>query len=180
MTQPTQIFGDVLKTKKQIAEYWNPYVAGVLLGLVLLASFLVAGRGLGASGVTSQILAHGFDALSLDNEYLQSQKSNDSLADSWILFEVVGMFLGAFFSAKQSGRSKKEITKGSSISNKKRLISALIGGLLMGFAARLARGCTSGQALTGGALLNAGSWLFMIAVFIGAYLAIIYSKRNWQ
>lgn len=168
-----------MKTKKQIAEYWNPYVAGFLLGLILLATFLIAGRGLGASGVTSQILAHGADVLNLDSDYLQSQKSDDSLLDSWILFEVVGMFIGAFLSARQSGRYKKEIIKGSSISNKRRLLFALIGGLLMGFAARLARGCTSGQALTGGALLNAGSWLFMIAVFIGAYLAIIYSKRSW-
>lgn len=169
-----------MKTKKQIAEYWNPYVAGFLLGLVLLASFLVAGRGLGASGFTSQILAHGADALSVDSGYLQLQKSNDSLFDTWILFEVVGMFLGAFLSAKQSGRFNTEVIKGNSITKRKRLLLALIGGLLMGFAARLARGCTSGQALTGGALLNTGSWLFMIAVFIGAYLAIIYSKRSWQ
>ena len=170
-----------MKSKnKQIADYWNPYVAGVFLGLVLLASFLIAGRGLGASGVTSQILAHGADVLSLDNEYLQSQKSNDSLLDSWILFEVIGMFLGAFFSARQSGRFNTEVVKGKNITKNQRLKFALIGGLLMGFAARLARGCTSGQALTGGALLNAGSWIFMIAVFIGAYFTIIYSKRSWQ
>ena len=39
----------------------------------------------------------------------------------------------------------------------------------MGLGAVLARGCTSGQALTGGALLSVGSWLFMIAAFAAAY-----------
>ena len=41
--------------------------------------------------------------------------------------------------------------------------------MIMGFAARLGRGCTSGQALSGGALLSAGSWVFMFAVFGGEY-----------
>ena len=39
----------------------------------------------------------------------------------------------------------------------------------MAYGARLARGCTSGQALSGGAVLAAGSWAFMFAVFGGAY-----------
>jgi hypothetical protein len=49
----------------------------------------------------------------------------------------------------------------------------------MGFATRVARGCTSGQALTGGAMLSVGSWLFMIAVFAGAYAAAGLVKRQW-
>jgi len=166
-----------------LKNYWNPYTAGFLLGIILLASFLIAGRGLGASGVTTQVLAHSLETIgsaNFDNEYLRSQKTNESLLSSWIFLEVIGIFLGAFFSAKQSGRFKKEIIKGSGVSNRQRIISALAGGLIMGLAARLARGCTSGQALTGGALLSAGSWLFMLAVFIGAYLAIIYFKRSWK
>ena len=49
----------------------------------------------------------------------------------------------------------------------------------MGFAAKMARGCTSGQALTGGALLSVGSWIFMIAIFIGAYAFAYFMKRQW-
>jgi uncharacterized membrane protein YedE/YeeE len=160
--------------------YINPYLAGVLLGLVLLSSFVIAGRGIGASGAASQVIAHSYSALDISNSYLEAQKTDDSLFDSWIIIEVVGILLGAFLSAWQSGRFKVELIKSSNITRNHRLKMALLGGVFMGFAARLARGCTSGQAITGGALLSTGSWLFMIAVFIGAYISIYFIKRNWS
>ena len=46
--------------------------------------------------------------------------------------------------------------------------------------AKLARGCTSGQALTGGALLSAGGWAFMMMVFAGGYGAAWMVRRQWQ
>jgi len=52
--------------------------------------------------------------------------------------------------------------------------------LNVGFAARLARGCTSGQALTGGAVLSLGSWVFMLAVFVGAYALAPVMRREWR
>jgi uncharacterized protein len=161
--------------------YLNPYLAGVLLGLVLLASFIIAGRGIGASGVTSQVLAHGYETLGATNQYLEQQKSNSSLSQTWIVLEVVGIFIGALLSAYFAGRFKKELVCGSTGANRlRRVLFALGGGILMGFAARLARGCTSGQALSGGALLSAGSWVFMLAIFVGAYLAILFVKKEWQ
>lgn len=161
--------------------YINPYVAGVLLGLVLLSSFVIAGRGIGASGAASQALAHAYDSLGLTNSYLQQQKSDDSIWQTWIIVEVIGVFLGGWLSAKLGGRYKKEVVCGENCGSKRRrILFAMAGGVLMGFAARLARGCTSGQALTGGALLSVGSWLFMIAVFVGAYLAILVVKREWS
>ena len=160
--------------------YMNPYLAGVLLGLVLLSSFVIAGRGIGASGAVNQTVAHGYEAVGVENNYLTEQKSNGSLWQSWIVIEVIGIFIGAFISARLAGRVEKGVVKGTGISTRKRFLLALFGGILMGFAARLARGCTSGQALTGGALLSAGSWAFMMAVFAGAYLAIIFVRRAWQ
>ena len=56
---------------------------------------------------------------------------------------------------------------------------AFVGGVLMGYGARLARGCTSGQALSGGAVLSAGSWMFMLAVFAGGYLVAFFLRRLW-
>ena len=55
-----------------------------------------------------------------------------------------------------------------------------LGGVIMGFAARFARGCTSGQALSGGALLSVGSWVFMMAVFAGGYLMAPLVRRQWR
>ena len=36
-------------------KFWNPYRAGIALGLVLLSTFLVMGKGLGASGAANRI-----------------------------------------------------------------------------------------------------------------------------
>jgi hypothetical protein len=51
--------------------------------------------------------------------------------------------------------------------------------MLMGLGAKLARGCTSGQALTGGALLSVGSWLFILTAFAAGYLAAPLVRRAW-
>jgi uncharacterized protein len=49
----------------------------------------------------------------------------------------------------------------------------------MGVGAKLARGCTSGQALSGGALLSLGAWAFMLMVFVGAYATAWFVRRQW-
>ena len=75
---------------------------------------------------------------------------------------------------------KFETNKGPQISNGTRWIMAFIGGALMGYGARLARGCTSGQALSGGAVLSVASWAFMFAVFAGAYALAYFFRRFWN
>ena len=57
---------------------------------------------------------------------------------------------------------------------------AFIGGGFMGYGARMARGCTSGQALSGGAVLSVGSWAFMFAVFAGAYALAYFVRKLWN
>ncbi|MBS4035559.1 MAG: YeeE/YedE family protein [Ignavibacterium sp.] len=172
----------VLKTPK---PYWNPYLSGIGLGLVLLAAFVIMGRGLGASGAFSSLVAVGVDKVApahvqsnqFYEEYLGDGTTNP-LKD-WLVFEVLGVFVGGFISGALGGRIKKTTEKGNRISVRNRLIFAFIGGGLMGFGAKLARGCTSGQALTGGALLNVGSWAFMMMVFAGAYAAAYFLRRQW-
>jgi hypothetical protein len=78
-----------------------------------------------------------------------------------------------------AGRFKPAVEKGPNISLRGRLAFALAGGTLMGFAAALARGCTSGQALSGGAILATGSWLFMLMVFAGGYGLAYFVRRQW-
>jgi len=51
---------------------------------------------------------------------------------------------------------------------------------MTGIGAAFGRGCTSGQALTGGSLLNLGSWVFMMCVFAGAYAAAYFARRQWR
>ncbi len=55
----------------------------------------------------------------------------------------------------------------------------LLGGVLVGYAARLGRGCTSGQCLVGGAELSVGSWAFMFSIFIGGFAVAYFVRRQW-
>jgi uncharacterized membrane protein YedE/YeeE len=165
--------------------YWNPYIAGLGLGLVLLSSFVVMGRGLGASGAFSSLVAATVDAVAPSHahantfyaEYL-GDGTKSPLKD-WLVFEVLGVIVGGFISGLLAGRVKKGVEKGARISVGKRFGFAFVGGAIMGFGAKLARGCTSGQALTGGSLLGLGSWACMLAIFGGAYAVAYFVRRQW-
>ncbi len=77
------------------------------------------------------------------------------------------------------GRVKLETTKGPKVSNRLRWLMAFLGGTLFLYGARMARGCTSGQALTGGATLSAGSWVIMFSIFGGAYALAYFVRKFW-
>lgn len=165
--------------------YANPYVTGVGLGLVLLAAFLIMGRGLGASGAVSTLVAVGVEKVApahatqnnFYKEYLGDETTNP-LKD-WLLFEVIGVVVGGFLSGTLAHRIKRTTEKGPNVSVRTRLIYAFTGGTIMGFGAKLARGCTSGLALTGGSLLSVGGWAFMLAVFGGGYAMAYFVRRQW-
>ena len=166
--------------------YMNPYLAGIGLGLVLLAAFVVMGRGLGASGAFSAAVAWALHAVApgyvAGNEFLEPYIGDGSThpLKAWLVFEVLGVFVGALLSGLLAGRVAVMVEKGPRVSNAVRLSLAFGGGMLMALGAHLARGCTSGQALTGGALLNAGSWAFMMCVFGGAYAVAWFLRREWR
>jgi uncharacterized membrane protein YedE/YeeE len=165
--------------------YWNPYTAGIGLGITLLAAFLLMGRGLGASGAFTSFVSVGINAVApqhaqtngLYSAYLYN-KDRHPLQD-WLVFEILGVVVGGFISGWFARRIQWKVERGPRISSSGRLFWAFMGGTIMGFAAKMARGCTSGQALTGGAILSPGSWIFMISVFIGAYGMAYFIRRQW-
>jgi hypothetical protein len=165
--------------------FWNPYVAGFVLGLVLLSSFLVMGFGLGSSSVPTRLAigaAHlvAPAATEANAYFAQYVGPGKKVLEDWLVFEVLGLLLGGLAGAYSAGRMKSEVIRGEGVSKGRRIAMAILGGILMGFAARLARGCTSGQALTGGAILSLGSWVFMMCVFAGGYLVAPFVKRDWK
>jgi hypothetical protein len=165
--------------------YMNPYLAGIGLGLVLLASFVLVGRGLGASGAFNSTIAWLVSlvapAYARQNEFLSGYLTGETHPlKAWLVFEVAGAFFGALLSGLLAGRVAGTVEKGPRASVSLRLALAFVGGGLMALGAALARGCTSGQALTGGALLNAGSWAFMMCVFGGAYAVAALFRRQWR
>ncbi|MCE9579853.1 MAG: YeeE/YedE family protein [Deltaproteobacteria bacterium] len=165
--------------------YTNPYLAGVGLGLVLLAAFVLVGRGLGASGAFNSLVAWLTSLVApdyaKDNPFLGNYlNGDDHPLKAWLVFELVGVAIGALVSGLLARRVVRTIERGPRISIAGRLALAFLGGALMAFGAAIARGCTSGQALTGGAMLNLGSWVFMLALFAGAYATAWFLRKEWR
>jgi len=160
----------------------NPYLAGIGLGLTLLVSFIVLGAGLGASSGLARIAACTelciAKAHTLSSEYFG--KWGETPMQYYLVFMLVGTFIGGLCSALLANRFTLRIEKGNRSSSRLRILYALIGGLLVGFASRLAQGCTSGQALSGTALLLTGSFVFLICIFVGGYASARFFRRQWN
>ena len=172
-------------TRRETKPYINPYLGGFLLGLVLFLAFFITGNGLGASGGLNRILVFFEDLFApahIDQVPYLIKLAGGALnaLDSWIVFMTVCTLLGGFISGWLNGRLKVETNRGPQIGRKTRWVFAFVGGAFMGYGARMARGCTSGQALSGGAVLSVGSWAFMFAVFAGAYALAYFVRRLWN
>ncbi|MFB3852348.1 MAG: YeeE/YedE thiosulfate transporter family protein [Vicinamibacterales bacterium] len=168
------------------APYSNPYLTGIGLGLVLLAAFVVMGRGLGASGFFKAIAAFAGEAIApqwtAGNAFLGSYLGDgtSSPLQNYFVYLITGVAAGAFLSGLLAHRVGRAIEKGPRVSVRARFLMAFSGGTITAVGAGLARGCTSGQALTGGSLLNLGSWAFMLSVFAGAYALAYFVRWQWK
>lgn len=164
--------------------YWSPYVAGLAIGLTLILTYYIMGHGVGASGAYTQLAAKMLEVEAPEhaqtNVYLKGYLELGPLSRSWIVIEMLGVLLGGFLGALTAGRLQFQIERGPGIAAEDRLVFALIGGILVGFGSRLAQGCTSGQALSGGAVLAVGSWSFTLAFFLGGYLFAWLVRREWR
>jgi hypothetical protein len=155
----------------------------VILGLVLLASYAITGRGLGATGAFGAVAAWLAGLASPEHaatNLVHAKYWNDGAPLlSWTLFLLIGAFVGAFISGAAANRVRAGIERGPSVSDGQRLALAFAGGFVAAYGAKIAKGCTSGQALTGGSLLNAGSLVFMLAVFVSAYALAYFVRKEW-
>jgi len=165
-------------------KYMNPYLAGVLLGLVLLMAFFFSGRGLGASGAMKSVIVTTVDVVAPEHAansdyYGKYVGEGKSPMKAWLVFQVLGVLVGGFLSGAFSGRLNWKIEHFPGITANKRLIFAAIGGVLFGFGSQLGRGCTSGSALTGMAVLSVGGFVTMVAIFGTAFGLAYFLRKNW-
>lgn len=163
----------------------NPYLAGFMLGLVLLFTIYITGRGLGASGAVKSVCVATANTITpghtASTHFYQEyrQEHPESPLKSWLVFEVIGVIVGAFVSGLISDRLKFSFEKGPRATTAFRVVFALLGGALFGFGAQFGRGCTSGAALSGMAVLSTGGFITMMAIFGTAYAIAWFFRKYW-
>ena len=164
--------------------YWNPYFGGLMLGLLIAATFYVTGRGVGATGGTKATVVSAVDMVA--PEHAETQEFFSKYVDedknpmkNWLVFETLGILIGAFLSGSVKGRVNFRTQHSPKITAKKRLYFALAGGLLFGIGSQFARGCTSGAALSGSSVLSLAGFITMIGIFGTAYVFAYFFRKLW-
>lgn len=166
--------------ERAVKPFWPPLAAGIALGLVLLLSFVLSGHGLGASGAVTHVVAGTGLVLAPEatqaNAYLKPMVSEGNPIGSWITWEVFGMIIGAAIAAFMAGRFRVQLDGQRSLGSPQRLGKALLGGMLAGFGARVAGGCTSGLGLSGAAVLGISAFVFLAVFFATGLLVSRFVK----
>ncbi|HEY2988148.1 MAG TPA: YeeE/YedE thiosulfate transporter family protein [Candidatus Binatia bacterium] len=166
-------------------EEWPWWQAGLLLGLLNIAVFYTANYYLSASttfsraaGMLVQVVAPAHVAA---NAYWQQVKP---ILD-WQFMLVIGIPMGAFLAARLSHKPVKFTTElpqtwvgRFGTNSARRWLGGLLGGIFVGFGARLADGCTSGHALSGGLQLAVSSWIFLAAMMLSGMVMARFIFRS--
>jgi uncharacterized membrane protein YedE/YeeE len=170
---------------RKVRNYINPYLGGVLLGIVLLAANFVSGRGLGASGAIKSTVVTAMTTIAPsageNSGFLKEfrESHGGSPMKTWLVFEMLGVLVGGFLSGAYANRLKFKVEHSPRITSRKRILLALAGGILFGFGSQLGRGCTSGSALSGMAVLSLGGFVTMMAIFGTAFALAYFFRKNW-
>jgi len=152
---------------------WSPYLVGGAIGVLSWLTFYFADKTIGASSFYATLA--GFFGKAVAPKHTESLpyfKDNPPAFD-WGFIFVISTILGGFIAAWTGGEIRNEwlhpmwVDRFGENSMLLRGIVGFAGGALMAFGARLAGGCTSGHGISGTLQLNAGSWLTVIAMFIG-------------
>ena len=173
-----------MDNRKNKHIYWNPYFGGLLLGILIIFSFYMTGRGLGATGAMKSTVVAAVDTVAPTHAesnayYSKFIGKEDSILNNWLVFETIGILIGAFISGSLAGRIGWRTQHSPKITARRRLIFALIGGILFGLGSQIARGCTSGAALSGMAVLSTGGFITMLSLFGSGFLFAYFFRKNW-
>jgi len=154
---------------------WNPYIAGFLTGLLLIASVWFTGKYVGAS--TTFVRSTGFIEKVFDAERVGSMEyfKKEIPKIDWQFLFVIGIFVGSLIASTTSKTFRwqgvPDMWQGRFGPGKaKRAIVAFIGGAVAMFGARLADGCPSGHGLSGSLQLAVSGYVSLICFFIGGVI----------
>jgi hypothetical protein len=110
-------------------KYSDPYLAGIGLGLVLLAAFVFAGRGLGASGAFASAATSAVQTVAprytQANEYFAGYANEPGGPwHNWLVAEIGGVIVGGFLSSVIAGRWRRTIERGRDVTARSRLAAS--------------------------------------------------------
>ncbi len=159
--------------KVVIKDAWPYWLGAILLGLLNIIVFIVMSA---PWGVTTAFVFWGAWIYQLFGGH----------PETWAFFTMqpammkalqagfmnhgmsilnAGIIMGAFLSAVSASQFRiKKIKAG------RQVVAALIGGLLMGYGARIAFGCNVGAYFSGIASMSMHGWVYGIFIFVGAYI----------
>jgi len=166
------------------ADRWSPYIVGVLLAALSVASFFFFGNMLGSSttfvrlaGTLLSVFTPGYVH---NNHYYASYGPLLSWQTALILGVFIGSYLAGAFHRKSPDQTVPTVWKKNFGPNKKvRYFGAFCGGVIILLGARIAGGCTSGHAISGGMQLAVSGWVFMISLFaVGVPTALLLYRKG--
>lgn len=164
--------------------YLNPYIGGMGIGIVLFLGFFLVGQGFGDSGALTRIASFFMNELfPVHTEKLVYFKryltTSSHPLNHWLIYMLIGIALGGLVSGMRGKRMTKEFIKGPNTTNRRRIITAFVGGMLVTFGARMAGGCITGMAMTGAAMLGVAGWLFFLSVLVSGLIVAFFVRREW-
>lgn len=164
-------------SQKIFREYWNPYVAISIAGLVSALYFGLTGTVWAVTGEFTRFGGHILQWFGVDVsqwayfELVGMQGTPLERTDGWI---VIGMLIGALVTILLSNNFKIRVPR-----QKRRLVQGFIGGIIAGFGARLALGCNLAAFFTGVPQFSFHSWIFMVTTAIGTFLGVKVVNTRW-
>ncbi|MDR6174463.1 putative membrane protein YedE/YeeE [Nocardioides zeae] len=176
-TTPPRATGVVGTWRRLVVDRWPPLLTGVVVGLVGVASYLLVGP----LGVTAQLGSVTRSVLDAEGALPGTLHGLDAFAgcatvvagavidNGWL---VIGLVVGAFAAALAGGRVRLERVGATGA------VAALVGGVLLGWGAMTALGCTVGVLLSGTQAFALSGWVFAAAFVLGAALAFRFRLQD--
>lgn len=161
---------------------WSPYLVGAGIGLLNVGTIYFLQQTIGASSAFERVGALLYSVFTPQHFDATGYHFASKPFINWSCAFVGGIFIGSYISARMSNYTVQRIPsvwqENFGASEVKRAIFAFVGGVIIMLGARIARGCTSGHAISGGMHLATAGWLFMITLFCSGIITaqVLYTK----
>ena len=162
---------------------WSPYAAGAGLGIVTTISMAVFHKRLSGAGAYQHLSGYMGRLVAPGSVYW---KYVVPTGVTWEVYLLIGTLCGALASSLASGQYRVRVMPDSQWvdafgpSVARRWLVVFVGTMIIEYAAGIAGGCTASLAVSGGAGLAPGAFLFMAGMFGGGIpvARTLYRRRR--